>query len=68
MIKNVSTIIHPGVSEACLQFLANDDEIVENQELFTMIAEMTNPNDTVNGTTSIIIIDNDGKDDDIIIL
>ena len=61
-IENVSTVIPPGSSKACLQFLAIDDNIVENHEMFTMIAETRNPNDTVNGTTSIIIIDNDGKE------
>ena len=52
-----------GESEACLQLLAVDDEIVEDTELFTVIFKAVNPNDIVNETTSVIVYDNDGKDD-----
>ena len=59
-IVNVSTIIPPGVFEACLQLVAVDDETVEDHELFIVVVETINPSDMVNGTTSIIISDNDG--------
>ena len=59
----MSIVIPPGLPEACIQFFATDDDIVEGCEVFTMTAETSNANDTINGTTSIIIIDNDGKDD-----
>ena len=59
----MSTVISPGISEACIQFLAIDDTVVENCELFILMAEISNPNDIVNGTVSIIILDNDGKND-----
>ena len=55
-------IIPPGDSEACLQLLATDDEIVEDDEHFIVMAETVNSNDIVNGTTSIIISDNDGNE------
>ena len=63
LVVNTSTIIPPGVFEACLQLVAIDDEIVEDSEVFTVVVEAMNPNDMVNGTASIIISDNDGKND-----
>ena len=60
---NESTIIFPGVTEACLELLAVDDEIVEDTELFKVIVNTESPNDMVNGTTMIIILDNDGIHD-----
>lgn len=61
-IVNMSTIIPPEEFEACLQLAAVDDEIVEDHEFFIVMVEALNPNDVVNGTASIIISDNDGKD------
>lgn len=58
---NESTVIPPGISEACLLLLAIDDEIIEDNERFTVIVEAKNPSDMVNGTTMIIISDNDGN-------
>ena len=58
---NVSSIIPPGSSEACLQLLAVDDDIVEGTDVFTVTAEAANTRDTVNGNASITISDNDGK-------
>ena len=57
----MSTVISSGASEACLLLLAVDDEIVEVNELFTLVVEAENPRDTVNGNTSIIVLDNDGE-------
>ena len=59
-ILNISSVIPPGVSEACLQLLATDDEIVEDDEVFTVMVKAGNPNDKVNGTASVVISDNDG--------
>ena len=60
-IANMMNVIPPGVSEACLQLQAVDDEIVEDDEYFTVTVETGNSNDMVNGTTLLIISDNDGK-------
>ena len=57
----MATIIPPGLTRACLQLEAIDDEIVEDNELFMVIIEAVNPSDSVNGTTSLTIYDNDGK-------
>ena len=62
IVNNISTVISPGASEACLPFLAVDDEIVEDNELFTVTVETENPRDTVNGNASIIVFDNDGNE------
>ena len=62
-ILNESNIILPGVSESCVELLAVDDEIIEGSELFTVIVNAENPSDMVNGTTTIIILDNDGIPD-----
>ena len=58
---NTMNVIPPGVSEACLQLLAVDDEIVESNELFTAVVEAHDPNDMVDGATSFAILDNDGN-------
>ena len=60
-IVNQSTVIPPGVSEACVLLLAVDDEIVEDNEAFTIIVETDDPSGMVNGNASIVISDNDGK-------
>ena len=52
-----------GESEACLEVVAVDDEIVEDNEYFTVTVKTVNPNDIVNETTSVIIFDNDGMGD-----
>ena len=65
-ILNQSTIIPPGIYEACLELLAVDDEIVEDNELFKVMVNAENPSDMVNGTTMIIILDNDGNHDPIV--
>ena len=59
-LVNTSIAIPPGVSEACLQLAAVDDEIVEGDETFTLTVEATDPSDTVNGNVPITISDNDG--------
>lgn len=61
IIENISSIIPPGSSEACLQLEAFDDNIVEGDDIFTVTAEASNSGDRVNGNVSIIITDNDGK-------
>ena len=40
--------------------MAYDDDIVEQNETVTVTATPMNPNDIINGTTSIMILDNDG--------
>ena len=60
MIVNSSTVIPPGVSEACIQFVAIDDELIEDEEHFSVVVEVGNPNDIVYGNTTVTILDNDG--------
>ena len=64
--SNVSIIIPPGSSEACLQLLAVDDDLVEGDDVFTITAEAANTRDSVNGNALITILDNDGKNSVII--
>ena len=59
-IVNKTTLIPPGVSAACIQLLAIDDEIVEDDEAFILTIESELPQDRVNGSVSVIISDNDG--------
>ena len=59
--ENVSITITPGMSEACFEILAIDDEIVENDEEFVVTAKADNLNDIVTGNVSINILDNDGE-------
>ena len=56
----MTNVIPPGESQACLQLLATDDEIVEDSEVFIVTIETGNTNDVVNGTTYVTISDNDG--------
>ena len=49
-----------GVCEACFQFEAFDDEVVESIEDVVLVVEPNNANDIVNGSTTIVIADNDG--------
>ena len=49
-----------GASETCFQVEAVDDEIVESEEVFAVIIAATHPNDMVNGSTTVVINDNDG--------
>ena len=44
----------------CLQLLAVDDEIVEDDETFVITFKTKNANDVVMGNVSVDIIDNDG--------
>lgn len=48
------------MSEACLQLLAVDDGIVEDDEVFVITAESDNSNDIATGNVSVNILDNDG--------
>ena len=57
---NTSTFIPPGVYGVCIALLAVEDEIVEGDEAFT-IAVVVDQSDEVNGNTTVIILDNDGK-------
>ena len=57
---NKTTLIPPGVFEACIQLLAIDDEIIEDDEVFILTIESELPQDRVNGSVSVIISDNDG--------
>ena len=58
---NMSTVLSPDVFRACIELLAVDDEIVEDDEGFIIIVEAANPRDRVNRNASITILDNDGK-------
>ena len=60
-ILNLTTNIPPGLTKACLQLEAINDEIIEDNEQFTITFKAMNPRDSVNGTTSLIVDDNDGK-------
>ena len=57
-----TTFIPVGKFKACLQILATDDGIAENDEVFTITFNATNPKDRVTGNASVTISDNDGKD------
>ena len=57
-----TTFIPVGKFKACLQILATDDGIAENDEVFTITFKATNPKDKVTGSASVTISDNDGKD------
>ena len=48
------------MSEACIQINAIDDELIEDEEHFSVVAEVGNPSDIVYGNTSVTILDNDG--------
>lgn len=58
--ENLSITIPSGTSEACLQLLAVDDEIVEVEEVFVITLKAGNVNDVVFGNVSVNILDNDG--------
>ena len=61
-IVNMTSVIPPGVSEACVLLLAVEDQVVELSELFYVTVDTGDPRDTVSGNTSITITDNDGED------
>ena len=61
IIISEPTEISMGTREACLQLTATDDSVAEQDEVFTVMVQPLNPSDQVNGSTSIIITDNDGK-------
>ena len=48
-------------TQACFQFEAIDDEIVESDETVSLLIETLNPFDTMDGNSTIIISDNDGR-------
>ena len=50
-----------GASKACFQLEAVDDDIVEAEEEFTLVTETNHQNDTVDGSTRVVITDNDCK-------
>ena len=58
---NRSVVIPSGILKACIQLEATDDNIVEGTKYLTLMAELNSPSDVINGTTSVIIYDNDGK-------
>lgn len=60
---NEPTTIPVGVFQTCFPLEAVDDEIVEDDEIFSVVAKVINPNDMVNSNTTVIISDNDGKDE-----
>lgn len=46
---------------ACVFVVAYEDNIVEDEEIVPISVIALNPNDVVNGSTYVIITDNDGK-------
>ena len=58
--ENLTIAFPHGISEVCLQLLAVDDEIVEDDEVFVITFKTNNVNDVVMGTVSVEIVDNDG--------
>ena len=60
-ISDQLDVIHVNTSEACFQLVAIDDEVVEDDETYTLIVNALNPNDNVDANTTVIIVDNDGK-------
>ena len=65
VLANESTIIVPPINDPvlpiCLTLVANDDQIVEGTESFNFTVRASNPLDMVNGSTTIDITDDDGK-------
>ena len=61
MNANDSTIvvISRGENNTCFELLAIDDNIIEDDELFTIVVEAIHPNDRGTNTT-VTISDNDG--------
>ena len=53
-------IITPQTHSACVTVEPVDDEIAEGTEFFNLTAMANNIFDSVNGTTTIEISDNDG--------
>ena len=51
------------MSQACFQLVAIDDTIVESEEVFTLIIEASNSNDIVSGNVTVVIVDNDSKEE-----
>ena len=60
ILLNTSTVISPRKSEACLQLVSVDDQLIEDKETFSVVVVAQNENDRVNGNTTVIIFDNDG--------
>ena len=60
-VINQPAEISIGASEACFQLEAVDDDIVEAEEEFTLVTETIHPNDTVDGSTRVVVTDNDCK-------
>ena len=53
--------INVSMLPICLILVANDDQIVEGTESFNFTVRASNPLDMVNGSTTIDITDNNGK-------
>ena len=53
-------VIPVGMNETCTFIYAFDDSIVESTEMSRVTAVPLNQNDIVNGSTSVVILDNDG--------
>ena len=60
IVQNMSSVIPPGSSEACLHLEAVDDDIVEDNDIFTITADASQSGDRVNGNVSLTLTDNDG--------
>ena len=61
-ILNESAEISVGAFQTCFQVAANEDIFVEDDEVFTVVIDLSNSNDMVNiNATLVIISDNDGE-------
>ena len=60
-ISNQLEVVPVNTSEVCFQLEAIDDEIVEDEEFYTLVVNALNPNDIVDANTTVVILDNDGK-------
>ena len=59
-LANTSMTISPSVSETCLKLVSVDDDLIEDDETFSVVAVAQNANDRVNGNVTVVIFDNDG--------
>lgn len=56
----MSLTITPSVPETCLKLVSVDDDLIEGEEIFSVMVVVQNENDRVNGNVTVIIFDNDG--------
>ena len=59
-LANMSMTIFPRVTETCLKLVSVNDDLIEDEETFSIMVVAQNANDRVNGNVTVIIFDNDG--------